>query len=235
MATGVQPKVDKRFLHQTAADTLMGQLLRRFWHPVALSTDLKAGSACPIRVLGENLTLYRGKSGRPYLIGGRCAHRCSVLHTGVIEDEQLRCMYHGWRYNGDGVCTDMPAEKKSSARPKSDRRVSCARILRPDLRLSRPQPVPEFDLPRKEVFEDGGRSCSLSAKPGTATGFRGRELIGCSPSELRAHVGQAEQFGRWPPPAVKSRSSPIPKPAAASGQIATRSNGSPHQRLDVPE
>src|SRR5262245_9789319 len=98
--TGSQQKVDKRLLHQTGADTLMGQLLRKFWQPVALSTDLKAGTACPIRVLGENLTLYRGKSGRPYLIGGRCAHRCSVLHTGVIDDEQIRCMYHGWRYSG---------------------------------------------------------------------------------------------------------------------------------------
>ena len=71
-------KIDKRLLHQTAPDTPMGKLLRKFWHPVALSSDLKAGSARPLRVLGESLTLYRGRSGAAHLIGGRCAHRCSA-------------------------------------------------------------------------------------------------------------------------------------------------------------
>ena len=71
---------DKRFLHQTAADTLMGTLLRKFWHPVALEHRLKAGSARPLRVLGEDLTLYRGESGRRISSAGaaRTAARCCI-------------------------------------------------------------------------------------------------------------------------------------------------------------
>jgi nitrite reductase/ring-hydroxylating ferredoxin subunit len=64
-----------------------------------------------VRILGEDLTLFRGESGTPYLIGGRCAHRCTVLHTGWVQADQIRCMYHGWRYDGTGRCTEMPAER----------------------------------------------------------------------------------------------------------------------------
>ena len=111
-------KVDQfKLLTETAAGTPMGTLLRKFWHPIAVAEQLEKGKAQALRVLGEDLTLYRGMSGRPYLIGGRCAHRCTVLNTGVIQDEQIRCMYHGWRYDGTGLCTDIPAEKQPRSRP----------------------------------------------------------------------------------------------------------------------
>ena len=70
-----------------AAGTEMGTLLRKFWHPVALSREVRPGEAAALRVLGEELTLYRGESGKPYLVGGRCAHRRTVLHTGRILGE----------------------------------------------------------------------------------------------------------------------------------------------------
>jgi 5,5'-dehydrodivanillate O-demethylase len=100
-----------KLLTQTGPDTAMGKLLRRFWHPVAIASKLGVGTARKLRILSEDLTLYRGESGTPYLIGGTCAHRCTVLHTGWVESEQVRCMYHGWRYDGTGQCTEMPAEK----------------------------------------------------------------------------------------------------------------------------
>ena len=81
-----------KLLTETAAGTPMGTLLRKFWHPIAVSEKLEKGKAQALRVLGEDLTLYRGEGGRPYLIGGRCAHRCTVLHTGVIQGEQIRCI-----------------------------------------------------------------------------------------------------------------------------------------------
>lgn len=99
-----------RRLSECGPGTDMGQLLRQFWHPVAVAAALKPGLPRPITVLGEDLTLYRGESGRPYVIGGRCAHRCTVLHTGWVEGEQLRCIYHGWKYDGSGQCTETPAE-----------------------------------------------------------------------------------------------------------------------------
>ena len=70
-------------LMRVGAGTPMGQLLRRFWHPVALSSDVERGKAVPLRALSEDLTLYRGESGEAHLVGGRCAHRCTVLHTEI--------------------------------------------------------------------------------------------------------------------------------------------------------
>ena len=84
-----------------------------FWQPVALSRDLDRGRAKPIRIMNERFTLYRGASGRTYLIGPRCPHRGVQLSAGWVEDECLRCMYHGWKFGGDGRCVDQPAELDS--------------------------------------------------------------------------------------------------------------------------
>lgn len=142
-----------KLLHQTSRGTLMGTLLRRFWHPVALSRDVGNGAAKGLQILGEELTLYRGQSGRAYLVGGRCAHRLSVLHTGWVEGESIRCIYHGWMFDGSGQCIERPAEK--------DRGVPSSRVAGYALReygglvfaYLGEEPAPEFELPRKEVFE----------------------------------------------------------------------------------
>lgn len=97
-------------LTETASDTLMGKVLRQFWHPFALSKSVAPGKAKAVRLLSEDMTLYRGESGRAYLVGARCAHRRTLLHTGWIEGEQVRCMYHGWKFDGTGQCTERPAE-----------------------------------------------------------------------------------------------------------------------------
>src|SRR5689334_15344061 len=111
--TRVEPAAaDKlRLLTQTGVDTDMGRLLRRFWQPVALSREVEPGTAAPVMVMGEELTLFRGVSGKAYLVGGTCAHRRTVLHTGWVEGERIRCTYHGWQYDGTGQCTQRPAEK----------------------------------------------------------------------------------------------------------------------------
>ncbi len=142
-----------KLLPQTSKDTLMGRLLRKFWQPVALSRELAGGAAKPLRILGEDLTLYRGTSGRPYLIAGRCAHRLTLLHTGWVEGEAIRCIYHGWKYDGSGQCIERPVEK--------DPDIPKIRIPGYPLReLSGlifaylgEEPVPDFDLSRKDVFE----------------------------------------------------------------------------------
>ncbi len=100
---------------RTGPGTLMGKILRRYWQPVAVSSSLSAGRAMPIRILGEDLTLYRGVSGQPYVVAGRCAHRLSLLHIGWVEDECIRCFYHGWKYDGTGQCVEMPAEDEEFA------------------------------------------------------------------------------------------------------------------------
>ena len=98
------------------AGTLMGNLLRTFWQPVALAAELLPSKAIPIRVMGEDLTLYRGENGKPYIVAARCAHRVSLLHTGWVEGDCIRCFYHGWKYDSTGQCVEAPAEKSEFAK-----------------------------------------------------------------------------------------------------------------------
>lgn len=145
-----------RLLTQTGPDTLMGKLLRKFWHPVAIADQLAPGTARSVRIMCEDLTLYRGESGAPYLVGGRCAHRCTTLHTGWVKDDQIRCMYHGWRYDGEGRCTETPAEKAGQAElvripayPLHDYHGLLFAYMGEG-------PAPPFDLPRKDALEKAG-------------------------------------------------------------------------------
>jgi 5,5'-dehydrodivanillate O-demethylase len=93
----------------------MGTIFRRFWHPIAMSSDVAPGGAMPIRMMNEDLTLYRGQSGKPFVVADRCAHRLTQLYTGWVEEDCLRCRYHGWTYDGTGQCVEMPAELPSFA------------------------------------------------------------------------------------------------------------------------
>ena len=159
MEQGNLSKVEQfKLLTETAPDTPMGRLLRKFWHPIALVDDLPRGKPQALRILSEDLTLYRGQSGRPYLVGGRCAHRCTVLHTGVVQGEQIRCMYHGWRYDGTGLCTDIPAEKQPRTRPIKIAGYPVHEYCGVIFAYLGEEPVPTFDLPRKHVLEEEGRS-----------------------------------------------------------------------------
>src|SRR5437588_1839144 len=95
---------------RTGPGTLAGRYLRLFWTPVYRAQDLEAGRAKPIRILGEDLTLYRGESGDSHVVAFRCAHRGTQLSTGWVEGDNLRCFYHGWKYVPDGNCIEQQAE-----------------------------------------------------------------------------------------------------------------------------
>src|SRR5438270_69450 len=100
---------------ETGPNTLSGQFLRRFWHPVFRAEDLRPGYAVPIRILSERHTLYRGETGIAHIVSFRCAHRGTQLSTGHVEDDCLRCVYHGWKYAGDGQCVEQPREEPEFA------------------------------------------------------------------------------------------------------------------------
>jgi len=102
------------FVH-TGPDTLAGRYLRRFWQPVALSADLKAGWSVPVRALSQSLTLYRGESGRAFAVGPKCAHRGVQLSAGIVEGDCIRCPYHAWKYDASGQCIEQPATPNSFA------------------------------------------------------------------------------------------------------------------------
>lgn len=100
------------FAH-TGPDTLAGRYLRMYWHVVQRSEDVAAGWAVPIKIMNEEFTLYRGESGTPHLVAFRCAHRGTQLSSGWVEDDCIRCRYHGWKYDGSGQCVDQPMEDPS--------------------------------------------------------------------------------------------------------------------------
>lgn len=102
-------------LTRTGPGTPAGNLFRRYWQPAALSEELPpSGAPVPIRLLGEDLVLFRDEMGRPGLIGLHCAHRGADLSYGRLEDGGLRCIYHGWLYDLRGHCLEQPGEPAGS-------------------------------------------------------------------------------------------------------------------------
>lgn len=108
-AYGRPPSQPDRHLTAVGPGTPMGELLRRYWHPVGLSGD---AAAIPrrVRVLGENLILFRDGQGRAGLLTENCAHRGTSLYYGKVEDAGIRCCYHGWMFDVQGRCVDQPCE-----------------------------------------------------------------------------------------------------------------------------
>jgi phthalate 4,5-dioxygenase oxygenase subunit len=100
----------------TGPGTPGGDLLRRYWQPVALCADVPAGSAPrPLKILGEDLVLFRGDDGQVGLLALRCAHRQADLSYGRVENGGLRCVYHGWLWDVAGRCLQQPAEAGGGA------------------------------------------------------------------------------------------------------------------------
>lgn len=106
---------DNQMITQTGPGTPGGELFRRYWQPVALSEELPGGAApMPVRLMSEDLTLFRDEQGRLGLVDRHCAHRAADLSYGRIEDGGLRCLYHGWLYDVSGNCLEQPGEPEGS-------------------------------------------------------------------------------------------------------------------------
>jgi len=98
-----------KLLSEVGPGTPMGELLRRYWHPVGLSREL-GDLPRRVRILGEDLILFRDRSGRPGLLYPRCMHRGTSLFYGRIEERGIRCCYHGWLFDTEGRCLEQPCE-----------------------------------------------------------------------------------------------------------------------------
>ena len=109
----LRPEENER-LTRVGPGTPMGELMRRYWQPIAATGELDENPVRPIRILGEDLTLFRDRSGRLGLIGQRCAHRLVDLRAGIPRQNGLECPYHGWLYDTDGQCLAQPAESPDS-------------------------------------------------------------------------------------------------------------------------
>jgi 5,5'-dehydrodivanillate O-demethylase oxygenase subunit len=100
---------------QVGPGTPGGNLLRRYWHPVAAAGELSAEHPRKrVRILGEDLVLYRTESGGFGLLAEHCSHRGTSLYYGFVEGECLRCPYHGWLYDSAGKCLEQPFEPAQS-------------------------------------------------------------------------------------------------------------------------
>jgi len=98
-----------RELTRVGPGTVMGDLMRRYWIPAALSSELKPdGDPMRLMLLGEKLIAFRDTAGKVGIMDHRCPHRCASLFFGRNEQGGLRCVYHGWKFDTDGRCTDMP-------------------------------------------------------------------------------------------------------------------------------
>jgi len=100
---------ESQLLVQVGPGTAMGDFMRQYWIPAARSSELSAdGDPLRLLLLGEKLIAFRDSSGRVGVLDHRCPHRCASLFFGRNEQDGLRCVYHGWKYDIDGNCVDMP-------------------------------------------------------------------------------------------------------------------------------
>src|SRR5215211_1508050 len=109
-------KADNELLCRTGPGTPMGELFRRFWLPALLPSELPHPDSDPIRfrILGEDLIAFRDTNGKVGFFAHNCPHRGASLYFGRNEESGLRCVYHGWKFDVDGTCVDMPNEPAES-------------------------------------------------------------------------------------------------------------------------
>src|SRR5919202_22371 len=109
-------KEDNELLTRVGPGTPMGQFIREYWVPAMLSSELPAADSDPVRVLllGERLIAFRDTNGQVGLLANNCPHRGASLFFGRNEECGLRCVYHGWKFDANGVCVDMPNEPAES-------------------------------------------------------------------------------------------------------------------------
>lgn len=154
-------------LTRFGAGTPMGELMRRYWWPIAFSADLRPPDVRKARLLGEDLALYRLLDGSVHLIEDRCPHRGAAMSRGIVESNGLRCPYHGWLFDGSGTCLEQPGEPADST--FTDRVAAKAYRARElgglIFAYLGPDPVPE--LPRYDLFcwDDAVRDVGYATIP----------------------------------------------------------------------
>jgi len=147
---------DNLGMTQVGKGTPMGELLRRYWHPIAAATEFEDKSTKQVRLMGEDLVLYKDRSGTYGLLALHCPHRRADLSYGFVEECGLRCSYHGWAFDEAGNCLSAPFEDSSSGNSRFRDQIhqtaypvqEMAGLL---FAYMGPQPTPV--LPRWELFD----------------------------------------------------------------------------------
>ena len=158
------PKEENEILCRVGPGTPMGNLLREYWFPAMPSYELPSPDCPPIKVrlLGEDLVAYRDSSGRVGMFAAACPHRGASLFFGRNEEDGLRCVYHGWKFDVTGACVDMPSEPaESNFKSKVKARAYPCRDINHMIWVymgprAVPPPMPDFEilsLPPEQVNE----------------------------------------------------------------------------------
>jgi nitrite reductase/ring-hydroxylating ferredoxin subunit len=172
-------------LTRVGPGTPMGNLLRRYWMPIAGASEFTAANPIkPVRLMGEDLTLYKDLGGRFGLVARPCPHRGADLTCGTVEEQGIRCFYHGWKFDQRGQCLQQPYEDIANPNPKS--RDGCAATAYPVRELAGllwaymgPAPAPELPVWEPFTFETVfARSCSPMF-PATGSSARRTPSIRC--------------------------------------------------------
>ncbi len=149
-----------RLLTEIERGQPMGDLLRRYWQPIAGVSEFDDKPIKPMRLFGENLVLYKDLSGQFGLVDRHCAHRRADLSYGWVEDGGIRCSYHGWLFNAAGQCTEQPFD--DIANPGTRLKERCAVKAYPVRPLAGllwaymgPDPAPELPVWEPFTWDNG--------------------------------------------------------------------------------
>ena len=104
----METEEQNRLLTQVGRGTPCGELLRRYWHPIASTEELRERWTKAVRLLGEDLVLFRDRQGRLGLVEHQCPHRRASFLYGLPTQDGLRCPYHGWEFDARGKCLSQP-------------------------------------------------------------------------------------------------------------------------------
>ena len=155
---------ENELLTRVEAGTPGGELLRRYWHPVCTIEDLTPERPTRrITLLGERLVAYRDKQGTYGLVAERCPHRSASLYYGYVEEQGIRCAYHGWLFNEEGRCLEQPFELKQETTKDAFRQPAYPVQELGGLLFTYMGPAPAPQLPRWDVLarEDGNRTVEV--------------------------------------------------------------------------
>ena len=157
-------------LARVGPGTPMGELLRRYWHPIAGESEFETRATKPVRIMGENLVLYKDLSGNFGLMDRHCPHRRADMACGMVEPDGLRCSYHGWMFNAQGACTEQPFEDTANPQGRYKDKVTIKAYpvrAHAGLLWAYMGPLPAPELPDWEPFswKNGFRQIVISELP----------------------------------------------------------------------
>lgn len=227
-AYGMECGTYDRTLVEVGRGTPGGELLRRYWQPIAVSKDL-TDLPQQVSVLGEELVLFRDGGGRSGLLHPRCCHRGTTLLNGKVEAEGIRCCYHGWLFDVEGHCLDQPCEPDGSRKRHLARQPWYRVAERYGLVFAyMGPPEQQPPLPRYDVLEEIPDGLTLSATSRTLqTG--GPEVMHCNwvqtyenvADPLHAHITHGMISGPQLGPGLAIAPGSVSYEATEQGMIST--------------